>query len=259
MKIEYFDLISPEPLYFQGIGGIKSPTLREISKLSYNAYQWYLTLLLMTPQTYYEVIGQSEYFESLTDDELQQLDIFGLIVENDEMLKIIENALSFFFVENVRYDESNKAFLTYIDESPVGAINRNTWDAIIDIISQRNNIQSKPDDITKAKNKRGIEIFKKIQRYKSAMNKNIAPDKNIELGNVISAIANRSNTLDILNIWDVTIFQLWDAFYRISSNNMYDIQATTVAVWGDEKKTFNSTAWLERPTSTNKNKKARNN
>lgn len=74
--------------------------------------------------------------------------------------------------------------------------------------------------------------MKKLQKGRTEKAKQTAPDKNMELGNIISAVANKSHSLHIMNIWDLTIFQLWDCFSRLSNNSIYDIQSMSVAAWG---------------------------
>ena len=56
MKLDYFTLISPDPLHIHGVGDIKSPTLSEISKLEskINTYNYYVTILLLNIGSYYE-------------------------------------------------------------------------------------------------------------------------------------------------------------------------------------------------------------
>ena len=39
MKPGYFELLSPDPVQVPSVGGVKSPTLREISSLGYNTYR----------------------------------------------------------------------------------------------------------------------------------------------------------------------------------------------------------------------------
>ena len=68
----------------------------------------------------------------------------------------------------------------------------------------------------------------------------------MELGNIISAVANKSPSLNILNIWDLTIYQIWDCFSRISNNSIYDIQSMSVAAWGDNDNRFDASAWFKR-------------
>ena len=39
MKLTYFELLSPDPVQIPSVGGIKSPTLREISSLGPRTYR----------------------------------------------------------------------------------------------------------------------------------------------------------------------------------------------------------------------------
>ena len=91
-----------------------------------------------------------------------------------------------------------------------------------------------------------VNLMKKIQKGRAESKKNTQTDENMELGNIISAVANKGNGLNILNIWDITIFQLWDCFMRLSNNNIYDIQSMSVAAWGNKDKYFDFTSWYKR-------------
>ena len=98
----------------------------------------------------------------------------------------------------------------------------------------------------KIKSKKALEIMKKLQKGRNEKTKQTKLDKNMELGNIISSVANRSKTLNILNIWELTIFQLYDCFSRLSNNNIYDIQSISVAVWGDKDNHFDATSWFNK-------------
>ena len=93
--------------------------------------------------------------------------------------------------------------------------------------------------------------MKKLQRGRSEKAKHTKADKNMELGNIISAVANKSQSLNILNIWDLTVYQLWDCFSRLSNNSIYDIQSMSVAAWGNKDNYFDATAWFKRIDTTN--------
>ena len=69
---------------------------------------------------------------------------------------------------------------------------------------------------------------------------------NMELGNIISAVANKSQSLNIINIWELTVYQVWDCFSRLSNNSIYDIQSMSVAAWGNKDNYFDATAWFKR-------------
>lgn len=44
-------------------------------------------------------------------------------------------------------------------------------------------------------------------------------------------------------VWDLTVYQLMDAFIRLEQNGYYKINSTSVSVWGDKEKKFDYTIW----------------
>ena len=47
MQLDYFTLLSEEPVKIQNIGSIKSPTINEIKKITYSVYLTYIDYLIM--------------------------------------------------------------------------------------------------------------------------------------------------------------------------------------------------------------------
>lgn len=215
VQLSYFELLSSEPVYLKNIGGIISPTLKDISSIGINTYQYFLSILLMDKKT---------FFDSY----------------------VIQNVLNFFIKENVSYSNEHECFLIHETET-TGIITKEIYPKVCDLILQRNYIKTQHnEDLSKIENPKALEIMKKIQKGRAESKKNTQTDENMELGNIISAVANKGNGLNILNIWDITIFQLWDCFMRLSNNNIYDIQSMSVAAWGNKDKYFDFTSWYKR-------------
>lgn len=252
MKLEYFDLLSPDPIYIQKVGGIISPKLRDISSIGINTYQYYLTILLMDLKTYFTMIGQQEQFEALSEEEKNEMNIFDLLTINDDSIHLLQTVLNFFIKEDVIYSTEHKVFLVQKNEEVIGIVSKEIYPQICDVICQRNCIKSnKEEDLSKIKSKKALEIMKKLQKGRAEKAKHTKADKNMELGNIISAVANKSQSLNILNIWDLTVYQLWDCFSRLSNNSIYDIQSMSVAAWGNKDNYFDATAWFKRIDTTN--------
>lgn len=247
MKLSYFELLSPDPIQIQRVGGILSPTLRSISKIGINTYQYYLTILLMDLKTYFAMIQQEEQFGLLSDEEKSQMSVFELLTMDDESAELLQNVLNFFIEEDVVWSNQNNAFLIHKDENVIGAITKEIYPQICDFICQRNCIKSnQEEDLSKVKSKKALEIMKKLQKGRAEKAKATKTDKNMELGNIISAVANKSQSLNIINIWELTVYQVWDCFSRLSNNSIYDIQSMSVAAWGNKDNYFDATAWFKR-------------
>lgn len=247
MKLSYFELLSPEPVSIPEIGGILSPKLRDISLLGYPAYQNYLAVLLMDTAEYFTMAGYSEQYRSLSEEEKAQIDLFGLLTANEQTLALLQDMLNFFIRENVLYSPEHKGFAVQDSGKTIGWITKDNYPEVCGLICQRICIHSRQkEDPSKVKSKKAWEIMKKLQKGRMEKAKQAAPDENMELGNIISAVANKSNSLHIINIWDLTVFQLWDCFSRLSNNSIYDIQSMSVAAWGDKEKHFDPSAWFQR-------------
>lgn len=246
MKLSYFDLLSSEPVRIKNVGGILSPRLRDISAIGYDTYEAYQKLLLMDLKKYFSAIGHEEDYDLLPTDEKSNLNLFDLWIANEQSIELLKKVLNFFIEEDVIYSRQNRCFVTRNETGNVGVITKESYPQVCDFICQRICIQSnREEDLSKVKNKKALEIAKKLQKGRAENKKQAKADKNMDLGNIISAVANKSLSLNILNIWDLTVYQLWDCFSRLSNNAIYDIQAMTVATWGNKDNHFDATVWYK--------------
>lgn len=236
----------------QNIGSIVSPTLRSISSIGgYDTYQYYLSILLLDLKTYLNMIGKPEQYNLMSNQDKLKFNIFDLI-PNEQFCSLLQDILNFFLKEDVIYSQEKKFYIVKDNEQIVGVITRDNYNIICDLICQRNCIKSnQEEDLSKIKSKKALEILKKLKKGRAEKEKISKADKNMELGNIISAVANKSQSLNILNIWDLTIFQIWDCFARLNNNNIYDIQSMSVAAWGDKDNHFDATAWFKRIETDN--------
>ena len=95
MKLKYFELISPFPIK-TSIGNIQSPTLKKIWDLGYQTYQSYLNFLLISPETYCNVINPSlkQWYETRLhlNDNVTLQNNSNLILKNNLDVNIPTNA-----------------------------------------------------------------------------------------------------------------------------------------------------------------------
>lgn len=254
MQLSYLDLINPLPINLKNIGQIKSPKLIEIANLSYDIYNLYLSILLMTPEDYYKHYQNNklEQYQNLSLSAKTNISIYQLIIYNSDLLELLRQTLSFFFVEIIVYNDKDCTFYTYqnqddvINKKPIGFINQNNYQAICDVILQRNAIVKKTtdEDIGKMKNKTALQMYLKMKKHEEQQNKNKS-NKKIEIPNLISVMSAYHSSLNIINIWDLTVYQLYDQFQRQQLKIIYDMQSTQVSVWGDEKNKFDYSQWYK--------------
>ena len=277
MKLDYFTLISPDPLHIHGVGDIKSPTLSEISKLEskINTYNYYVTILLLNIGSYYEEFEKEEgmifyypndlknkmlklrdEYASMDNKQKEKITFYNFLM-NDDILKFkVAEALNFFIVDKVEFSDKYNMFVTYngdLDDDGnlkiTGAIHSAIYDDVIDIIMQRINIENKRQEKKnlKIKNKIAEKLLEKMKKGESQKKKN---DEKTSMANIISSLSSHHQSLNIVNIWDLTVYQLYDQFSKTRINDTYKISSRSVSIWGDKDKKFDDMLWM---TMCNKN------
>nr|DAQ99764.1 MAG TPA: hypothetical protein [Caudoviricetes sp.] len=255
MKLSYSDLISPFP-FKTSICSIKSPTLSEVWNITYETYLFYIRILSLTPQMYIDEINPKLriWYESLSEADKNIVTLIDICIVDETIINNLTKVLDFFIVENIIWNKEISAFIIYDSKDdkgniiPKSFIHTKIWKELVSIILQLNAINNDEQEIdeSKVKSKKALEILEKLKKGREANKKKNKSDKALQLDNLVSVIANKHASLNMTNIWNITVYQLWDAFTRMAGNNIYDMSKFTVSVWGDEKKQFNYTEWYKR-------------
>ena len=160
--------------------------------------------------------------------------------------------------QKIKLNNGNEYSAIKTNRELVGVINRSNFKDVVDIILQRNSVQMEEEitaeDLTKVKNKNKVmqlmEKMKKGQkqldktREKKREEKGVASDT--ELANIISCVAAKNhNGINMINIWDMTIYNLYEQFKLIRENNIHDAETLSVFVWGDKSNKFDIDAWFK--------------
>ena len=260
MLLDYGTQLSYEPILLS-IGSLRKPRLREIAHITFSLFTTFEFFMKCTPKEYYTKAlrdnGGVEKWEAMSDDAKESLTMYGIITSDSQLQELYVKMFDFFFEENVRY--ANGFFILFRDipenpnddipiESITGIISENNFLQVLDIIQQVCCIHSIADesaDDQKFKNSLARKLFERMQKAlkEQEEQKESKADKNLSIPNIISSVASIHPTYNLINIWDLTVFQLLDAFRRMQSNTAYDIERVRVSVWGDEKKVFDPTLW----------------
>ncbi len=264
MKLDYYTLLCPEPISLS-IGTIKQPTLREIGELTFPKFGMYQVYLKLTPKNYYEYLNKEQgekYWDILQDDQKNEITLYDIILIEKSVCYIYLEILNFFFIERVIFrdnlfliinttDYETPAEELELDRSNVkGLINPSTFQDVLDILQQICCIKSE-DPLEEAKPKfKNAKARKLYERMLKAKEKEVKKQEkkdflNMTLPNIISATAAKTPGLNIINIWDATLFQLYDQFEKIRNDDAHYMNSVRVAVWGDEKNQFDPSLWYK--------------
>lgn len=211
VKIDKLSLLSGDDIYITELLKIKQPTVRDIKEIGYDNYNLFIFLLAQNPE-----------------DRLVQLDDMGIdgmeytnwdIFQMFFMIMPEQCVWSLkFFTEldfDFRIDEETKEsyFATILDDGNIVVIGEHGFKLIHDVIREMN-------FLTEEKLKFGNEGAKK--RYIKAQRAKLRNTKPEGLDNLISALAWKSPNLNILQIFDLSIYQLYDGYFRLMKIDNYE-------------------------------------
>lgn len=263
-KFSYDMMLTPYPIPLS-IGSLRKPTLEEILRdIGYEQYQTYEAFLKLTPELFYTKMDGEEglaIWKSFTELQKKEITLFNVIKSNADLLHDYIDLLNTFFEERVVFLEGyfvwlNKSF----DAHKLDGENPElTKDAIVSVVGDSDMFMEvlqaiqqvcccydESDDVGKTKFKNAIaeRLYRRMKADATRKRQKEEADKNYSLINVISAVSNNHPTISPLNVYQLTVFQLIDAFRRRQTNISFDMQSLSVSVWGDEKQKFNPNVWF---------------
>lgn len=267
VKLTYSQLLSSKPTYI-GIGHIKPPTVNDRWDLGEGLWGQYTAYVSLTLDNYYCAFLPDKYddFLNLPFKERTSVNLFDLISEDSDILLIYVNIFNFFFVEKVIYKIKEKRFELYehlkqedgtIKENITGYIDREIFDDVLAIIMQFTNIhvdRSVSDNLSREEDDTTIYIQRRNDKLaaKRGGKRNPLGDSKYDVGNVISVVcAYGNNGINVLNVGDVTMFNLYDQFQRILIDRNYQIMARNASVYGTEGSEFKEDSYLQNFHSEN--------
>jgi hypothetical protein len=211
-------LLSGAPFDISGIGLAYPFTLREITEMGYGKYSQLLYIFTLNINDYIPVETQIEGFNS-----------FDLIANSNSQTLIdtfVDGLKMIFRVDKAKFSLHYQCVFLGDYESNVldtKNLNRNNFEQLRDIMLYTNCLDTKKKeyDPKDDKAKEIIEKFNKAnEKLQKAKNSN---EKPIDLSDIISAVAAKSNTISLSNAWDLTLYQLYDAYKRLDMIENYNI------------------------------------
>lgn len=182
-------------------------------------------------------------YENLSIDDKKDISCIDVFQLDKTIIRQIETALSFFLVGDVEFSFSDNGFVVLNNtDSNVSTsfISAQLYSDIVDVILQMNAISNNKQS-TQVKNKAASKILEKLNKKK---NKKSQSNPKLELPNIISSIAAYHSSINILNIWDLTVYQVYDLFARLQQNTIFDVIKMSTAAWGNKDNKVDFTQWF---------------
>ena len=229
-------LLAGESVYVGGVP-IEPLNLRQISQVGYSNFQKSIGIISIT---------LDEMIESIDDFEMQAhlkaerhlYKVFDMYMLSNDMQELVLKSFNLLFqTENVIIDgELLDDMSVVIDEKYV--INRDNFDDVVNMIQLQNNPEksASDEDDYNPSNELAKSIAEKLKRSKEIVEKSKALESDgdgLTIPDIISAVSAMSNSLNKLNIWDLTIYQLYDEFARLTKIDNYRLQIQA-SMWSSD-------------------------
>lgn len=228
MTLDYLQLLDSDPIYIDGIGHIIPPTIRSIKKIGLKAYYSKLNILQISVQD----ILNDEILQLLPEIDKSQLNVFDALYLDDSLMQLLIDSLSFFMSERIISNKSNQMLLCYdkATNKAVGKIYRDNFNDLCSLILQLNFLETKSCKKLRPKNKEAERILKKLQNAPQKQSE----EKSLSIGEMVAAICSNIDTYKYSDIWSLTVYQLYDLFFRLKLRKEIDVLSQRWAAWGTE-------------------------
>jgi hypothetical protein len=229
-------LLAGMPIEVPDVCEIQPYTLKEIAQVGYSVYAQKLNTLTMDVK---KILGDRP---ELRDVELSAFDLYTHVADED-FREAFESALKFFLREDklvcTRHDVDGGNEISIIvlgvddineitDEMKPRIIHRKNFHYIVEVLKLQNGLSSiGSSDEYNAQNDKAKRIIEKLKKAKAKIQE-IKSNKggggnDLDIVDLISAVASKSNSVNALTVWDMTLYQLYDHFKRLQLINQYDI------------------------------------
>lgn len=230
-----------------GVGVLRQPRLSDIMTLR-GGEQSYIEYLSLLSQTI-DVMKRndptfSDAYEKMTDKQKEACSVFKIMTCGGESIRSrTQDALQFFFVERLSWDRRAECF--YLGGSKQ-RIDETNYEDICDAIQTISRVKKTHiEKNLKFGSEKARSIYEKCKAAKEKFEKSKkhGDEKSLSYSNMAAAIAAKSYGYNMFNVWDLTVYQLWDQFSRINVNYQTDLYGQKWAAWGTEP--FDFSVWYK--------------
>ncbi len=237
-KLDEFDLISDIDILYDNTCYLHHTTLAEIKTVGIKNYRNYINLLTLNVDDCNEQLGLN--FDSDT------INIFDILISNKSTREHLCKALSFFISGEITYDKDFYLLNVNGGKSKLqGVITRNNYQDISSKILQLNFIQDNRIHSTKNMGKKAKSILQKIRKGRSKFLNSKKKNTDFNISNVISAVVAYSGSYNYENVWSLTVYQLYDLFFRLGEKMKLNFDSVRWGTWGKDE--FDLSIWYKNP------------
>jgi hypothetical protein len=201
-------LLAGLPIPIEGVGLIYIPTLKEVISMGESRYHECLSGLLFSKNN----------IEGLQEQEGSNLEwLLAYTVHDKRFGESVFDGFKLIFKEEAHLGQYNKNVFFYLGDIHEGRIIDSVkFEQIQHVLKKANFIKDEPEykpanDLAK----KMIEMIKKNAKGRPK------PKETMNLHSIINGLAWKSPSINLLNIFDLTVYQLYQGFYTTDNIDNY--------------------------------------
>ena len=204
-------MLANVPIYIHDAGSLHIPTLRDIAILGEENYNEILSLLLLNKKN----------IPHLRDKPVSNFDIlFANCAYSPDLWSRVKIGLELLFKEEAHMsDVGENVYFYFSEDSEKRHITSENFEYIQSLLIIANNIKIESEEEYNPANAKAAELIKRLEagkQYVSRKKKQI-----VSLSSKISGLAWKSNSINMINIWDLNIYQFYDALFKVEQIDNY--------------------------------------
>lgn len=211
------NLLAGEPISFGDDILVKPVKLKDIKKIGISKYMHYLSILLLDNEQLQEIglIKKS----NIGKVEIKPFNVFMMFYFfNKDVFDLFLDAVKFFMqINDIDVEQETKQRLVLYANTKnkkVKYIDGNNFEEFKEILMYQNYRKDIKDAKFKPANKKAEELMKKRDEVKKQINDK-SKEKALDLSDIISIVSTYSENINIMNVWDLTVYQLYHTYIRL--------------------------------------------
>ncbi len=202
-------LLAGMSIEIKDTGHFHVPKLKDIIELGYSKYNEYVSYLLFDKNN-----------AGVENEELSNFQVFCIYCYHyEDFRKIVFDAIKFFFKEETHLvSDENDVFFCF-DENQNRRIDELNFEYIQGLIKKVNFIKlEKEEEDYNPGNERARDFIEKLKQWKREKPK---AKETMNLHSIISGLAWKKNDINLFNIFELTIYQLYNGFFYTENIDNY--------------------------------------
>jgi hypothetical protein len=232
-------LLAGDPIQVGNVCKVHPLKLREIKDIGEDVYNQNLFFITLNK----EKLKDNEIFNQEILTQLSDYELFILLYVQDPYF---QQSITHFF--NLIFKEPQislhqEGFFYLGDISEKRWITEDIFNQITQIIKKQNLLQEEEKQFRPA-NDKARELIEKRKKIMQKLQKQNKQD-GLKLSDIVSIVSSYSPDINILNVWDLTVYQLYNAYIRLLVKDSFEREFAQYLQGADPQK-LNLKHWASK-------------